>query len=201
MVICFDTMCCADFWPWVYRAGVREREGAVPARSGLPIQRGDAWVTLERAGAVGARLPVFHNQLETVAACNEAFRGPASCSFDVLDARRRIHVELAAALAQQELDGAKISLVNLGVLLKFGPERILPLASPPGVPPLVFGGYLPRKDLEVLAAGFGLFAAFAEAAPVEGQHLLLETRQARRGHDGYFSNLLVRGCGMLDEKD
>jgi len=40
------------------------------------------------------------------------------------------------------------------------------------------GACLPCKDLEALAACLGLFAALADALPIQGKHLFLKSRQA-----------------------
>jgi hypothetical protein len=47
--------------------------------------------------------------------------------FDVLDAGRRVHVQLPTAFAQQKFNGAKIPLIDLDVLFELGP--IVALAS------------------------------------------------------------------------
>ena len=36
-------------------------------------------------------------------------------------------------------------------------------------------GCLPRKNLKVLTACLGLFAAFANALPIQGEHLFLQS--------------------------
>lgn len=44
---------------------------------------------------------------------------------DVLDSGRSVHFQLARPLAQEELDGRKVSLVDLDVLFKLGPTSEL----------------------------------------------------------------------------
>jgi hypothetical protein len=90
-------------------------------------------------------------------------------SSDVLDSRRRVHVELPAAFPQQELNGAKVAFINSEVLFKFGSGVSISVTDHPQV-----SDSLPREDLKVLAGCLGLFAAFAEALPVQRKHLSLE---------------------------
>lgn len=46
----------------------------------------------------------------------------APLSFDVLDARGRVRVQLSSSLPQQKFNGGKISLFNSEILLKLGPD-------------------------------------------------------------------------------
>lgn len=49
----------------------------------------------------------------------------AASSFDVLDARGRVGLELPPSLPQQELDGGEVTLLNGQVLVKLGPGKSL----------------------------------------------------------------------------
>jgi hypothetical protein len=119
------------------------------------------------AGARAVLLPSIHGCLHR----RQLLEGAAGWSFDVLDAWRRVHVELPSAFAQQKLDCAKVSLVNLGVLFELGSIILISMGTIDGFR----GTCLPRKDLEALAACFGLFAALANALPIQGKHLFLES--------------------------
>lgn len=44
-------------------------------------------------------------------------------SSDILDSRRRVHLQLATTLADEELDGCKVALVDLHVFFELGPKR------------------------------------------------------------------------------
>ena len=128
MAVCFNTdmLYCVgkpESGRGCGRAVGCEREGAGPARSRLPIQRGLRDARVSRCSRL-SRLPGSHPSNQWLSMCtgNKAYiGGAAGPSFDVLDAGRCVHVELAAALAQQKLNGGKVFLVNLGVLFKFGP--------------------------------------------------------------------------------
>lgn len=47
----------------------------------------------------------------------------AASSFDVLDARCRVALELSPPLPQQELDGGEVALLNGQVLVELGPGK------------------------------------------------------------------------------
>lgn len=47
----------------------------------------------------------------------------AASSFDVLDARCRIALELSSPLPQQELDGGEVALLNGQVLVELRPGK------------------------------------------------------------------------------
>lgn len=100
--------------------------------------------------------------------------------FDVLHTWRGVHVQLATALAQQELNGTKIAFVELDILLKLGSGSW----SACMVMRDVGLGVVPREGPKVLAALGWLFAAFPQALPVQAEHLFLETRQPHGGEGG-----------------
>ena len=90
--------------------------------------------------------------------------------FDVLDARGSVHVQLTAALAEQELDGRKIALVKAHALVKL----ISTSKSEPRAFCLMTEWFLPGKRLEMRATGVGLLTTFSEALPVEAENLFLK---------------------------
>lgn len=47
----------------------------------------------------------------------------AASSFDVLDARCRVALELSSPLPQQELNGGEVALLNVQVFAELGPGK------------------------------------------------------------------------------
>ena len=89
--------------------------------------------------------------------------GGGRCSFDVLDARGRVHVELTPAFAQQKLNGAKISFVDLDVLFELGPGVDMSIgtldSSDEGV---LFTSQMLGNDAVLLLAFFGILGDIAD---------------------------------------
>jgi len=86
-----------------------------------------------------------------------ASEGVAGRSFDVLDARRRVHVELPAALAQKKLNGTKVPLVNLDVFFKLGPGHLISITVTPAMSlGGIFTSQTPESACGLLRASCGI---------------------------------------------
>lgn len=97
---------------------------------------------------------------------------------DVLDAGRRVDVELPAALTEQELDGRKVALVNGQAPSEFSPAGDFSNDLAGGRKCL--NGRSPCKGLEVMPH-LGLLATLTQALAIECQDLLLEARETHGG--------------------
>lgn len=106
----------------------------------------------------------------------------ARASSDVLHARGRVHLQLPSALAQEELDGGKVSLVDLDVLFELAPSIVAassaraPLTARAGQSGPFKVKRVPRKGPEAMLRRLRLFAALPEALPIQAKHFSLDAR-------------------------